>query len=156
MSEPADILVFGLPRDFHYGPGMGTNPILMGLAIGAQFSRCAQALRPDPVIIAVSQCDGWFNKDWFPSYEETYVSLQNFSSSKDFLESDEAKRISTKNEYLFGYSNFYTYIHFMLCPWSQVEAYHLNGVHKFMLLEQKNQAMQEEWDLKPLTNLMKL
>ena len=35
--------------------------------------------------------------------------LQNFSSSKDFLESDEARRISTKNEYLFGYSNFYTY-----------------------------------------------
>jgi len=109
LSEPADILVFGLPRDFHYGPGMGTNPILMSLAIGAQFSRCAQALRPDPVIIAVSQCDGWFNKDWFPSYEETYDSLQNFSSSKDFLESDEAIRISTKNEYLFGYSNFYMY-----------------------------------------------
>jgi hypothetical protein len=109
LNEPADILVMGLPRDFHYGPGMGTNPILMSLGIGAQYTRCAKALRPDPVVIALAWCDGWFNKDWFPSYEETYNSLQNFSSSKEFLESDEALRISKDNSYLYKYSNFYTY-----------------------------------------------
>ena len=26
LERPADILLVGLPRDFHYGPGMGTNP----------------------------------------------------------------------------------------------------------------------------------
>ena len=109
LNEPADILVIGMPRDFHYGPGMGTNPILMSLGIGAQYSRCAKALRPDAVIITVSLCDGWFNKDWFPSYEETYSSLQNYSTSKEFLESDEAFRISTDNAYCFSYSNYYTY-----------------------------------------------
>ena len=109
LKEPADLLVMGLPRDFHYGPGMGTNPILMSLGIGAQFSRCANALRKDSVVIALSWCDGWFNKDWFPSYEETYNALQNFSTSESFLESDAAHNISTDNSYLYKYSNFYTY-----------------------------------------------
>ena len=109
LNEPADILVIGMPRDFHYGPGMGTNPILMGLGIGVQYSRCAKALRPDAVIIAVSWCDGWFNSDWFPSYEETFWSLQEYSSSEEFLSSDEAFRISTDNEYCYSYSNRYTY-----------------------------------------------
>ena len=45
MKEPADILVIGLPRNFHYGPGMGTNPILMSLAVGGQLSRCWNAFR---------------------------------------------------------------------------------------------------------------
>jgi nickel-dependent lactate racemase len=40
IKEPADILIFGVPRNFHYGPGMGTNPILMSLGIGGQLSRC--------------------------------------------------------------------------------------------------------------------
>jgi len=109
LDQPADILVIGLPRDFHYGPGMGTNPILMSLGIGVQYSRCAKALRQDAVIIAVSSCDGWFNADWFPSYEETFRSLQNYSNPAEFLNSDEALRISTDNEYCYSYSNRYTY-----------------------------------------------
>lgn len=109
LEEPADVLLMGLPRDFHYGPGMGTNPILMSLGIGAQFSRCSKALRPDPVVIAASWCDGWFNDHWFPSYGETYSALQNFDTAAQFLESDEAHRISVDNEYLFSYSNSYTY-----------------------------------------------
>jgi len=109
LIEPADILVVGLPRDFHYGPGMGTNPILMSLAIGVQYSRCAKALRSDPVIIAVSSCDGWFNADWFPSYGETFQSMQGYASANEFLMSDEAFRISTDNEYCYSYSNRYTY-----------------------------------------------
>ena len=109
LNEPADILLIGLPRDFHYGPGMGTNPILMGLAIGAQYSRCANALRPDSVIIAASLCDGWFNKNWFPSYEQTYNSFGRYATAADFLDSIEAQEISRNNEFLFSYSNFYTY-----------------------------------------------
>ncbi|MEI6874485.1 MAG: lactate racemase domain-containing protein, partial [Spirochaetota bacterium] len=40
FKEPADVLIMGLPRNFHYGPGMGSNPILMSLAIAGQLSRC--------------------------------------------------------------------------------------------------------------------
>lgn len=109
MKEPADILVMGLPRNFHYGPGMGTNPILMSLAIGGQLSRCWHALREGGVIIAASVCDGWFNPSWFPSYEETYEALQQYCTPAEFLASEEALRIATNNEYCFKYSNFYTY-----------------------------------------------
>jgi len=109
LEEPADVLLMGLPRDFHYGPGMGTNPLLMSLGIGAQFSRSAKALRPDPVVIAVAACDGWFNEEWFPSYRETYESLQGHDTAAAFLASDDAHRIATDAGYCDSYSNGYTY-----------------------------------------------
>ena len=109
LEQPADILLMGLPRDFHYGPGMGTNPILMSLGIGAQYSRAARALRPEPVVIAVAACDGWFNSDWFPSYEETYEALGRYDTATDFLASDEAERISADPRYCASYSSGYTY-----------------------------------------------
>jgi hypothetical protein len=109
LEQPADILLVGLPRDFHYGPGMGTNPILMSLAIGAQYSRCAKALRPDPVVIAVAACDGWFNDAWFPSYEETYRAAQDYDTTEAFLASKDAHRISTDPTYCASYSSGYTY-----------------------------------------------
>jgi hypothetical protein len=109
LEQPADILLVGLPRDFHYGPGMGTNPILMSLAIGAQYSRAARALRPAPVIIAAAACDGWFNEAWFPSYKETYETLQDYDTASAFLSSDDAERIATDPAYCASYSRGYTY-----------------------------------------------
>lgn len=109
MEEPADILVMGLPRNFHYGPGMGSNPILMSLAIGVQLSRCWHAFRKGGVIIAAAICDGWFNPHWFPSYEETYETLQNYTSVTDFLASPDVNRIATDYDYRFQYSNYYKY-----------------------------------------------
>lgn len=109
MKEPADILVMGLPRSFHYGPSMGTNPILMSLAIGGQLSRCWHAFREGGVIIAASICDGWFNSDWFPSYEETYHGLQKYCTATEFIDSDDAMEIVYKYEYRYKYSNQYAY-----------------------------------------------
>jgi nickel-dependent lactate racemase len=109
MPEPADVLVIGVPRNFHYGPGMGTNPILMSLAIGGQLSRCWHAFREGGVIIATSVCDGWFNADWFPSYEETYEALQKYCTATEFLASGDALKISSDPGYCYKYSNFYTY-----------------------------------------------
>lgn len=109
MEEPADILIFGLPRNFHYGPGMGTNPILMSLAIGGQLSRCWHAFREGGVIIAASVCDGWFNPHWFPSYEETYHALQKYCTAADFLASDDAMQIVNNYDYSYQYSNNYAY-----------------------------------------------
>jgi lactate racemase len=109
MSEPADVLVMGLPRNFHYGPGMGTNPILMSLAIAGQLSRCWKAVREGCVIIAASVCDGWFNDSWFPSYKMTYDALQKYCTAREFVESDEAYEIAKHPEYCYQYSNFYTY-----------------------------------------------
>jgi len=92
-SDEADVLVVGLPRNFHYGPGMGTNPILMSLAIGGQLTRCWNALREGCVVIAAAVGDGWFNPHWFPSYEETYAALQRYTSASDFLSSNDAAAI---------------------------------------------------------------
>lgn len=109
MTEPADILVMGLPRNFHYGPGMGTNPILMSLAIGGQLSRSWHCFKPGGVIIAAALCDGWFNDNWFPSYERTYAALQQYCTAAEFLASDEAMQITQDYEYRYRYSNHYTY-----------------------------------------------
>ena len=108
-AEPADILVMGLPRNFHYGPGMGTNPILMSLAIGGQLSRCWHAFKEGGVIIAASVCDGWFNRHWFPSYRDTYKSLQKYCTPREFLESADAVAMAENYEYCFQYSNNFTY-----------------------------------------------
>jgi nickel-dependent lactate racemase len=89
-SEPFDVLVYGLPRTFHYGPGMGTNPIFMLQAIGAQLARCFGVFREGGVIIAPSACDGWFNEQWFPSYERAYEKLQETVDFADiFVYEDE-------------------------------------------------------------------
>jgi nickel-dependent lactate racemase len=109
MPEPADVLVIGLPRNFHYGPGMGTNPILMSLAIGGQLSRCWNAFRDGGVIIAASICDGWYNRHWFPSYEETYAALEKYCHAADFLDSDDASAIVNNYDYRWQYSNRNTY-----------------------------------------------
>jgi nickel-dependent lactate racemase len=109
IEKPADILVFGLPRNFHYGPGMGTNPILMSLAIGGQLSRCWHAFREGGVIIATALCDGWFNSHWFPSYEGTYQSLQKYCTASEFIVSDDARQIVDNYDYRYQYSNNYTY-----------------------------------------------
>ncbi|MBS1303382.1 lactate racemase domain-containing protein [Loktanella sp. SALINAS62] len=108
-EDPADILVVGVPRNFHYGPGMGSNPVLMGLSIGGQLSRCWKALRPDPVVIAVANLDGWFNKSWFPSYEETFWQMTKYPRQEDYLASDEARKMSTNPEYTYSYSHYFTY-----------------------------------------------
>jgi nickel-dependent lactate racemase len=109
MPEAADVLVVGLPRNFHYGPGMGSNPILMSLALGGQLSRCWNALRPDPVLIAVSVCDGWFNPHWFPSYEPTFWDFTEFNTAEEYLASDKAREMALDPEYRYSYSNRYTY-----------------------------------------------
>jgi hypothetical protein len=109
IPEPADVLIMGIPRNFHYGPGMGTNPILMSLAIGGQLSRCWHTFREGGVIIALSICDGWFNDLWFPSYKETYEAMQNFATPAEFLASSDAADIVDNHDYKFRYSNDYTY-----------------------------------------------
>lgn len=108
-TERADVLVMGLPRNFHYGPGMGSNPILMSLAIGGQLSRCWNAFREGGVVIASAICDGWFNPGWFASYKQTYEKLQDYTTAAEFLASDDAYKLATDVEYRFRYSNDYIY-----------------------------------------------
>lgn len=87
--ELADILVFGLPRSFHYGPGMGTNPVLMRQATSACIARSAGALREGGIVIVASACDGWFNEEWFPSYPATFDLFKQSYTVSDLTKHEE-------------------------------------------------------------------
>ncbi|GAA2755278.1 lactate racemase domain-containing protein [Actinopolymorpha rutila] len=106
-GEPADVLVLGMPRSFHYGNGMGSNPVLMMQAIGASIARAKAALTPHPVVIAASVCDGWFNDTEFPSYERTYELLQTVHRPADLAKYED--ELCTDAGYLDRYRTAYGY-----------------------------------------------
>jgi len=76
-KEKYDVVMFGMPQNFHYGNGHGTNPILMMQAIGAQIIRHKRVLKDNCVIICSSICNGYFHDEEFPSYRELYDLFQN-------------------------------------------------------------------------------
>jgi lactate racemase len=109
IPERSDILVYGLPRNFHYGPGMGSNPILMLQAIGAQLTRCWDVFKEGGVIIAPAVCDGWFNEEWFPSYKETYEKMLKFGDIAGFCRSGFVEEASANPEYIRLFREKYAY-----------------------------------------------
>lgn len=112
-GEKADVLVLGMPRSFHYGPGMGSNPILMLQAIGSWITRAAGALKPGAVVICASVCDGWFNEEWFPSYRKLYDLFQQHSWVEEMgrYEDDMCNRPEYihKFRHAFGYHPFHAF-----------------------------------------------
>ena len=106
-GPPADILLVGLPRGFHYGPGMGSNPVLMMQAVGASIARARDALVPHPVVIAAAVCDGWFNDEEFPSYRAAYDALQTVHHPADMVRHEEA--ICTDPEWVRRYRHEHAY-----------------------------------------------
>ena len=100
IKDKFDVLVFGEPRVFHYGPGHGTNPTLMFQAIGAQLTRNYDVFNENGVIICASLCDGWFNDEWFPSYREVYKKLQLVSDSTEIVRFE--VEVSNRPEYIYN------------------------------------------------------
>lgn len=74
-----DVLVFGLPQNFHYGDGMGTNPIMLMQAISAQIVRHKNILSDNCVIICSSVCNGYFHDELWPYLRELYDDFQKDS-----------------------------------------------------------------------------
>lgn len=106
-GEPADVLLLGVPRNFHYGAGMGSNPILMMQAIGASVVRAKKALVDKPVVIAAAVCDGWFNESEFPPYREAYERLQECQHPADMRDHQES--LATNPEWIYRYRFQYGY-----------------------------------------------
>jgi hypothetical protein len=75
-----DVVVFGMPQFFHYGDGMGTNPIMMMQALSAQVIRHKRILSPNCVFIVSSTCNGFFHDELFTGYREVYNMFQ-----KDYM-----------------------------------------------------------------------
>ena len=72
-----DIVVFGMPTNFHYGNGMGTNPIQMMQALSAQVIRHKRILSDKCVFIVSSICDGYFHDERWPYLREIYDMFQH-------------------------------------------------------------------------------
>lgn len=72
-----DIVVFGMPTNFHYGNGMGTNPIQMMQALSAQVIRHKRVMADHCVFIVPAICDGWFNDQRWPYLRELYEIFQH-------------------------------------------------------------------------------
>nr|WP_122012725.1 lactate racemase domain-containing protein [Maliibacterium massiliense] len=72
-----DVMVFGMPQSFHYGDGMGTNPIFMMQALSAQIIRHKRVLSDNCVIICASLCNGFFHDELFPNYRKVYEMFQH-------------------------------------------------------------------------------
>ncbi|MEW6047494.1 MAG: lactate racemase domain-containing protein [Bacillota bacterium] len=106
-GEKFDVLVIGMPRTFHYGPGMGSNPVLMKQAIGASLARAFGALKPWPVVIAASVCDGWFNDEWFPAYRQVYELLQRCNTTDELVRYED--EVSTDEKWVRKYRYGYAY-----------------------------------------------
>ncbi len=110
-----DVVLFGMPQSFHYGDGMGTNPILMLQAISAQIIRHKRVLKDNCVVICSSICDGYFHDEEFPAYRELYNMFQTdwnntlpdldkfgeyLSHNEDYIK---------KYRYAFGYHPFHAF-----------------------------------------------
>jgi nickel-dependent lactate racemase len=74
-----DVMVFGMPQFFHYGEGMGTNPIMIMQAISAQVIRHKRVMSDNCVIICSSFCNGYFHDELFTGYREIYDMFQSDS-----------------------------------------------------------------------------
>ncbi len=72
-----DVLVFGMPQAFHYGNGMGTNPIMMMQALSAQVIRLKRVMSENCVIICSSTCNGYFHEELWPYLPEYYEMFQH-------------------------------------------------------------------------------
>ena len=75
-EEKYDVMVFGMPQNFHYGDGMGTNPIQLMQALSAQVIRHKRVMSDRCVYICFSACDGFFNDERWPYAREVYDIFQ--------------------------------------------------------------------------------
>lgn len=114
-EEKYDIMMFGMPQNFHYGNGHGTNPILILQAISANIIRHKRVMKDNCVVICSSICNGYFNDQEFPSYRPLYELFQThyhnilpdvekygeyFASNQDYI---------NKYRYNFGYHPFHAF-----------------------------------------------
>jgi len=104
-----DVLVFGMPQSFHYGNGMGTNPILIMQAISANIIRHKRILKDNCVVICSSLCNGYFHDEEFPSYRETYEWFQrDYHNTLPDMEKH-GEYFATRQDYIDKYRFNYGY-----------------------------------------------
>ena len=126
-KEKFDVMMFGMPQNFHYGNGHGTNPILILQAIGANVVRHRRIMNDNFVVIAASICNGYFHDEEFAPYRELYELYQ-----KDYHQtlpdvSKYGEYFCNKKEYIDKYRFNFSYHPFH--PFSMVSCGHIAHMH---------------------------
>jgi nickel-dependent lactate racemase len=126
-KEKFDIMMFGMPQNFHYGNGHGTNPILILQAIAANIIRHKRVMKENCVVICSSICNGYFHDEEFPSYRPLYELFQKdyhnilpdldrfgeyFCNNQEFI---------NQYRYNYGYHPFH--------PFSMISCGHIAEMH---------------------------
>ena len=106
-----DVVVFGMPTNFHYGDGMGTNPIQIMQALSAQVIRHKRILSDKCVFIVSSVCDGYFNDERWPYSRELFELFQHNNILPDMNRYGDS--FATKEEYIrkYRYNNAFHPFH---------------------------------------------
>ena len=131
-KEKYDIMIFGMPQAFHYGNGMGTNPIFMMQAASAQIIRHKRVMKDNCVMIFSSICNGYFHDQEFPSYRETYELFQSdyHNMLPDMAEHGEAfammKRYTDQYRFNYAYHPFHA---FSMMSCGHLAEKHTNAVY---------------------------
>lgn len=112
-TEKYDVMVFGMPQFFHYGNGMGTNPIMLMQAISAQVVRHKRVMKENCVIICATTCNGNFHEELWPYTQEMYDLFQKeeFNTLPDLNRLGEY--FATNEEYIrkYRFANAYHPFH---------------------------------------------
>lgn len=95
-----DIMVIGMPQFFHYGDGMGTNPIMIMQALSAQIIRHKRVMSDRCVIICSSACNGFFHDELFTGYRIIYEMFQHDSMNVLRDMNRYGEYFSTNEEYI--------------------------------------------------------
>ncbi len=126
-EQKYDILVFGMPQAFHYGNGMGTNPLLMMQAISAQIILHKNILNDNCVVVCSSLCNGYFHNEEFPAYREIYECfMKDYNNTLPDVEKY-SDFISTNEEYIRKYRYNYGYHPFH--GFSMISCAHIAEMH---------------------------
>lgn len=127
-----DVLIFGMPEKFHYGDGMGTNPIMMMQALSAQVLRFKRVMSDRCVIICSSLCNGFFNDKKWPYLRECYNWFQsdqmNTLSDMDRL----GEYFATNEEYIRQYrfaNAFHPFHGFSMMSCGHIAEMHTSAIY---------------------------
>lgn len=140
-----DVMVVGLPVMFHYGNGMGTNPLLMMQAISAQVIRHKRVLSDNAVIIACSVCDGWFHDEEFPSYREIFNLFQQEGNILPEV-AKYSERLAKDKEYIRKYREEYGYHPYH--GFSMISCAHIaeKNCSAIYIVGANNRVLPEQWE----------
>jgi hypothetical protein len=102
-----DVIVFGMPQFFHYGDGMGTNPIMFMQALSAQVIRHKRIMSDNCVIICSSSLDGDFHEDLWPYTPEMVDIFNNYNVLPDIK--DIGAAFSLRPDFIEKYRNHHAF-----------------------------------------------